>query len=146
MSETNLRMIEPDAPPTPRQLQAWLGGKAYEFWQQATKMIVTRHPGVFAPDWLYGGKKHGWSVRYKKSKSFCTMIPEKGKCLLLIVFGAKERAEVEAIRPQLSATVQKAYDEAITYHDGKWLLLDINKATFADAETLLAVKRKPKQL
>ncbi len=89
-------------------------------------------------------KKHGWSVRYKKSKSFCTLIPEKGRCLLLIVFGAKERAGVETMREELSAPVQKAYDEATTYHDGKWLLLDVNsKAICADAALLLAVKRRP---
>ena len=40
---------------------------------------------------------------------------------------------------------KKAYDEATTYHDGKWLLLNINDTmVHADAEMLLAVKRKPK--
>ena len=145
MSETSQRMTEPGTPPTRKQLESWLGKKAFDCWRRVEAMIAERYPGVFAPEWLYSGKKHGWSVRYKKSKSFCTMIPEKGRCLLLIVFGGEERAKVDTIRTNLSAQVRKAYDEATTYHDGKWLLLTINNKTMlADAETLLAVKRKPK--
>lgn len=145
MSETSRRITESGTPPTPKQLESWLGRKAFGFWRQVEKLIAEEYPGVFVPEWLYGGKKHGWSVRYKKSKSFCTMIPEKGRCLLLIVFGGEERAKVKTIRKELSARVQKAYDEATTYHDGKWLLLDITDRTaLADAETLLALKRTPK--
>ena len=145
MNENNSRLTEPGSPPTPVQSEAWLGKKAFDYWRQVEQMIAERYPGVFVPEWLYGGKKHGWSVRYKKSKSFCTMIPEKGRCLLMIVFGREERAKVDNIRNELSARVQKAYDEATTYHDGKWLLLNINNKTMlADAETLLVVKRKPK--
>lgn len=144
MSESSPRLNEPGSPPTPGQLESWLGKKAFGFWRQVEKIIAEKHPGVFAPEWLYGGKKHGWSVRYKKSKSFCTMIPEKGRCLLMIVFGREERAKVDAVHRNLSARVQKAYDEATTYHDGKWLLLEIdNKTALADAEMLLTVKRKP---
>jgi hypothetical protein len=141
----SLRWTAPGSPPTPKELESWLGKKASAFWRQVEKMIAECYPGVFAPQWLYGGKKHGWSLRYKKSKSFCTMIPEQGQCRLLIVFGAQERAAVEGIRRQLSARVQKAYDEATTYHDGKWLLLSIdNRTVYADAKALLAVKRKPR--
>ncbi|MEN6449670.1 MAG: DUF3788 domain-containing protein [Thermoguttaceae bacterium] len=145
MSDTSQRITESGTPPTQKQLESWLGKKAFGFWQQVEQMIAERYPGVFVPEWLYGGKKHGWSVRYKRSKSFCTMIPEKGRCLLVIVFGREQRAKVDAIRTHLSPQVRKAYDEATTYHDGKWLLLNINnKTTLADAVTLLAVKRKPK--
>jgi hypothetical protein len=144
MDET--RFTEPGSPPTAEQIECRLGKKACGHWRHLTDMIARSYPGVFAPEWLYGGKKHGWSLRYKKSKSFCTLIPEKGRCLLLIVFGAQERAVVETIRKQLSARVRKAYDQATTYHDGKWLLLDVNdKTVCADAEMLLAVKRRPRR-
>lgn len=145
MSEPRQRMTESESPPTTKQIEAWLGKKAYAFWQHVAKMIEAKYPGVFAPEWLYGGKNHGWSLRYKKSRAFCTLVPEKGLCRLLIVFGAEERAKVETLRKELSPQVQEAYDAATTYHDGKWLLLNIdNKTVVADTETLLAVKRKPK--
>ena len=86
----------------------------------------TKYPDVLTPEGLFGGKKHGWSLRYKKSKSFCTLIPEKNRFALLIVFG-------------------DTYDKAATYYDGKWLLLtiDSNKVV-EDVLRLLAIKRKPK--
>ena len=86
----------------------------------------TKYPDVFTPEWLFGGKKHGWSLRYKKSKSFCTLIPEKNRFALLIVFG-------------------DTYDKAATYYDGKWLLLTIDSNKIVeDVLQLLTVKRKPK--
>jgi len=45
---------------------------------------------------------------------------------LLIVFGTEERAKVETIKKDLSRDIRKAYDEATTYHDGKWLLLTLD--------------------
>ncbi len=144
MNETCLRLTDKDAPPTPRQIESWIGKRAYGFWMRISEMIEHGYPGVFTPQWLYGGKKHGWSLRYKKSRSFCTFIPEKGRFLLLIVFGAEERQKVETIRYEISGITMQLYDEAKTYHDGKWLLLDVNSETvLSDIKKLLIVKRRP---
>jgi hypothetical protein len=145
MNEQALRMTDADHSPTPEELGEWLGNSAYSFWERFSRFIGETYPGVFSPEWLFGGKKHGWSLRYKKSRSFCTMVPERGRFSLVIVFGAEERAKAEAILPRLSEETGKAYSEAATCHDGKWVLLDIgNDSAFNDAAALLAVKRKPK--
>ena len=145
MKETSLRLTEPGEPPTLEQIESWMGRKAYGFWTRVSKMIAQSYPDVFTPEWLFGGKKHGWSLRYKKSKSFCTLIPEKNRFVLLIVFGASERSKVETIRHELSGRTRKKYNEAKTYHDGKWLLLRVDDETMvADVERLLALKRRPK--
>ncbi|MBN2310655.1 MAG: DUF3788 domain-containing protein [Candidatus Hydrogenedentes bacterium] len=144
-SECSRRMTDSGNPPDDAEVAAWVGKAAYRYWKRTVEWIDQLYPNVFSPEWLFGGKKHGWSLRYKKSKSFCTLIPEKGCFLLLIVFGAKERAAVDAIRNELSAGARKAYDEATTYHDGKWLLLNVdNERALADVERLLAAKRKPR--
>jgi len=145
MTESSLRMKEPGKSPTPSQIAAWIGKDAYGFWKRVTQLIDQNYPGVFSPEWLFGGKKHGWSLRYKKGRSFCTLIPEKNRFAIQIVFGAEERAKVETMRGELSSRTQKEYDKATTYHDGKWLLLsvDTDKAV-NDVERLLAVKLKPK--
>ena len=110
------------------------------------ELIEQRYPDVFEPEWLFGGKKHGWSLRYKKSRSFCTLIPEKNRCELLIVFGAKEREKAEAIKGELAPYTRKEYDDAKTYHDGKWLYLTIDSEdVVSDVVSLLALKRKPKR-
>ena len=138
------RLTDAQSPPDLRQIESWIGEKAFIFWERVTALIDRRYPGIFDPEWLYGVKKHGWSLRYKKSKSFCTMIPEKDCFLLLIVLGGEERNRFETIRCTLSARTVAAYNETVTYHDGKWLLLNIDcDDAFADAEKLLFLKRKP---
>lgn len=145
MDEISTKLIDPDGPPDISKVKAWVGAKAFVCWNRITRMIDKKYPGVFVPEWLYGGKKHGWSLRYKKSKSFCTLIPEKGRTKILIVFGAEERARVETVRDKLSVSVQKQYDAATTYHDGKWLVLTVDsERTFKDIEVLLERKRRPK--
>jgi hypothetical protein len=145
MDKITNRITAPDCPPTDVAVARWIGERGYIYWKQLTHLIDDHYPGVFTPEWLYGGKKHGWSLRYKKSKSFCTLIPEKNRLALLIVFGSEERARFESIRNDVSHATSMHYDEATTYHDGTWLLLDVNDdSVVRDVMLLLAVKRKPR--
>ncbi|EHQ08248.1 DUF3788 domain-containing protein [Leptonema illini] len=145
-SESPSRLLNPE-PPSEAIVSAWLGKQAYSYWQRLGQWIDEHYPDVFNPEWLYGGKKHGWSLRYKKSKSFCTFVPEKNRFLLVIVFGKSEREKVDALQPNLSKPTQSAYDAAPTYTDGKWLLLEINSLSILkDVELLLSAKRKPKSV
>lgn len=145
MNESSSRMTQPGKPPRDAEIAEWIGAEAYKHWNNITRLIEQNYPNVFTPDWLFGGKKHGWSLRYKKSKSFCTLVPEKNRFALLIVFGAEERAKVESIRDNLSIRAQKEYDEATTYHDEKWVLLTVNSdKVVEDVMNLLEIKRKPK--
>ena len=144
MIESN-RMIQPGCPPKDKEIVAWIGGQAFKYWKEITSLIDQKYPGVFIPEWLYGGKKHGWSIRYKKNKSFCTLIPEKGRFAILVVFGRDERQKVEAIKDRLTARTKEEYEKAQTYHDGKWVLLTVDSGEIVkDLELLLGVKRKPK--
>lgn len=143
---SNDRMTEPGHAPSDAAVADWIGEEAHAYWRMVAHRIEQAYPDVFVPEWLFGGKKHGWSLRYKKSKSFCTFIPEKGRFALQIVFGAAERDKVEAVRDTLSRGTQKQYDEATTYHDGKWLLLTVDSDKVVDdVMRLLAVKRRPKK-
>ena len=146
MDILTIRMIQNDHFPNDSEIEKWIGVDAYKFWYKLTTFIEAQYPGVFKPEWLYGGKKQGWSLRYKKSKSFCTLIPEKNQFKVQIVFGAKEREKVESVRENISSSTRKAYDEAKTYHDGKWLYLLVNSEKIEkDIEQLLTIKRKPKK-
>jgi hypothetical protein len=136
-------MTESGKPPTYSQIETWGGKEAYKFWKWITQFIETNYPNLFIPEWLFGGKKHGWSLRYKNGKSFCTLIPEKNRFAILIVFGVDERAKVEMIRADLSERTQKDYVRATTCHDGKWLLLTVGgNKVINDVENLLSMKRK----
>jgi hypothetical protein len=145
MNEPGVRMTERDHPPSDAEVAEWMGEEAHHYWCRMTELVERLYPGIFIAEWLYGGKNHGWSLRYKKSKPLCTLVPERGRFALLVVFGAEERAKVEAIRGELTHGTLAAYDAATTYHDGKWLLLTVDSdETVKDVTLLWATKRKPK--
>lgn len=145
MIETGSRMTDPYGPPNDSEITEWIGEKGVEYWNRIRTVIDENYPGVFVPEWLFGGRKHGWSLRYKKGKSFCTLIPEKDRCALVIVFGAEEREKVESMKGKLSLKSREEYETATTYHDGKWVFLTVDsESVVEDIRLLLAVKRKPK--
>ncbi|MEN6370634.1 MAG: DUF3788 domain-containing protein [Armatimonadota bacterium] len=144
MTESNARMIDKNSQPDDTSLVDWLGEENYARWTHITRFIETNYPGIFEPEWLFGGK-HGWSLRYKKSKSFCTLIPEKNRLLIQIVFGGSEREKTETILPELVSHAREDYVSATTYHDGKWLALVVDSnLVLSDVERLLIIKRKPR--
>ena len=44
----------------------------------------------------------------------------------MIILGKDERTKFEESRESYSAEVQRAYDEAQAYHDGKWIMSPIS--------------------
>lgn len=145
MSEMGQRMLDGDREPDAGSVRKWIGARNYKRWTKLLAFIDENYPGVFTPDWIFGGKKYGWGLRFKKSKSFCTLLPERNRLLVQIIFGAEERQKAEKILPELSPHVREAYTNATTYHDGKWLAVvaDSNEV-LDDIERSLTVKRKPK--
>ena len=133
--------------PDAKKIKNWIGTEAFACWRRLEDWIDQKYPGIFSPQWIYGGKKHGWVLRYKKNKSFCSFVPEKNCFKLLIVFGTQEREKTEKILNILSQNTQKEYKQAATYHDGKWLLLTVDCVKIIeDIKTLLTLKRKPRPL
>ncbi len=141
------RITDSDSFPDDKKIKDWIGAEAFAYWQELEGWINQKYPEIFNPQWLYGGKKHGWALRYKKNKSFCTFVPERNRFKLLIVFGAEKREKTEKIINTLSAGTQNEYRKAETYHDGKWLLLTVDRVKIIeDIKILLVLKRKPKIL
>jgi hypothetical protein len=95
--------------------------------------------------WNNGGKKWGYEYKYRRGgKTLCAFYFKESCLGLMIIFGKNERLKVENIREQLSKETLKTYDEAQTYHDGKWVMFEIeNISLLEDIKKLLLVKRKP---
>lgn len=139
------RITDKSAPPDDRTVRDWIGPKAFKHWADLRSWIEAYYPGVFAPDWLYGGKKRGWSLRYKKIKAFCTLLPEYRRLSVLVVLGGAERQKFEERRYVWRSQLVKLYDEAKTYPDGKWLTAGISSADDRhDVTELLIMKRPPR--
>ena len=62
----------------------------------------------------------------------------------MVILGKGERDKFEMSRELFSKEVQRLYDEATVYHDGKWIMFELRNAElFSDIERLLEIKRLP---
>lgn len=119
------RITDQPTPPDEDQVRTWMGRSAFIHWTKLREWISASYPEVFSPDWLYGGKSRGWSMRYTKGKALCTLIPGYRSFSVLIVLGGAEREKFEGRRYSWSPQLVRNYDETRTFHDGKWLTVPI---------------------
>ena len=138
------RITDPSAAPDADTVRDWIGPEAFEHWCELQSWIDVNYPGVFTPEWLNGGRKRGWSLRYKKTRAFCTFLPEYRRFSMVIVFGGAEREKFEERRYAWRSPLVELYDQARTYPDGKFLTLPISTADDRqEAMELLMMKRPP---
>jgi hypothetical protein len=138
-------MVDGTRKPTDAEVADFIGKQNAARWAELTRFIAVRYPDVFDIEWLFGGKKYGWTLRFKKSKSFCSFVPERGRFKVLLVFGGAEREKVESLLPDLLSHVREDYGKSTTYHDGKWVFVSVDSAkVVSDIQQLLTLKRRPK--
>ena len=104
----------------------------FEVWQALCLAIDEKYD----MDWLWnaGGKNWTYEYKYRRGgKTLCSLYAKSSCVGFMIIFGKDERAKFEAIRGTLSDVVCRQYDEAKTYHDGKWVMFEpTNTANFDD--------------
>ena len=62
----------------------------------------------------------------------------------MVILGKEERIRFEADREHYAREIQRIYDEAQTYHDGKWMMFEpVDASLFPDFIRLLRIKRRP---
>lgn len=138
------KMIDKSAPPDDAAVRDWVGPEAFERWSALRRWIDASYAGVFTPDWLYGGKHRGWSLRYKKTRAFCTVTPGYRQLSVLVVMGRAEREKFEERRYSWRPQLVKRYEETRTYPDGKWLTIEISSEDdLDDLIALVSMKRPP---
>lgn len=95
--------------------------------------------------WNNGGKKWVYEYKFKKGgKTLCTFYFKENVLGFMLIFGKDERAKVEEIRKELSPDALETYDNAQTFHDGKWVMFEItDDSLLEDLKKLLLIKRKP---
>lgn len=132
------------APPDEKAVRDWIGPQAFESWIFLCDWIAQSYPGVFEPDWVYGGAKRGWGLRFKKTKAFCTLLPGYQSLCVQVVLGRTEREKFEERRYMWRPELVKLYDESRTYIDGKWLIIKISSADdLEELIQLISMKRQP---
>ncbi len=132
-----------DKIPNDKDMTALLGQQLYNVWTELCELIDAKYD----VDRLWNKGYREWIYEYKYrrgGKTLCTLYAKENCIGFMVIFGKDERAKFEAGRENYSEDVQKIYNEATTYHDGKWIMFNpVDASMFNDFIKLLEIKRRP---
>ncbi len=132
-----------DTIPGTEELTALLGKSLYDVWNQLCAFINKQYDMDCL--WGKGGKAWNYEYKYRRGgKTLCALYAKEHGMGFMVILGKDERLKFEAERENFSKEVQKLYDGAQTYHDGKWIMFEpVDISLFDDFMKLLRIKRKP---
>lgn len=111
-----------EQPPTAAQLAAALG-PAQKLWDD----VLGRMASAFAPvlpEWVYGGQKHGWSLRLKQNKRAIVYLTP-GDRMLRAGFALGEKAIAAARAGKLRRTLLELIDQSPKYPEGRAVRIEV---------------------
>lgn len=129
--------------PNEEEMTALVGAPLYDVWNRLCALIEERYD--MDRLWGKGGKAWNYEYKYRRGgKTLCALYARENCVGFMVILGRDERSKFEENRGNYTAEVQKIYDEAQTYHDGKWLMFEpVDTSLFDDFMGLLGIKRKP---
>ncbi|MDE6899920.1 MAG: DUF3788 domain-containing protein [Oscillospiraceae bacterium] len=132
-----------DRIPDGEELTALVGKPLYDVWKKLCALIDEKYE--MERLWNSGGKAWTYEYKYRRGgKTLCALYARESCVGFMIILGKDERLKFEANRESYSKEVQEKYDEAQTYHDGKWIMFEpVDTSLFHDFIRLLQIKRKP---
>lgn len=132
-----------DKVPNEEELTALLGKPLYDIWKKLCALIE-KHYNMDC-GWSSGGKAWDYEYKYRRGgKTLCALYARENCVGFMVVLGKDERSKFEADRGHYTKEVQKIYDEAQTYRDGKWIMFEpADTSLFGDFIRLLGLKRRP---
>ena len=98
--------------------------------------------GKYRLDEIGDGKDE---LKFKQGqKTILTIYIHEDRFTFLLIFGKKERESFEVQKNSFSESICKYYDNAKTYHDGKWMFLDVTTMEqLEEIKRLIQIKKKP---
>lgn len=129
--------------PNQKDMTDLIGEELYKVWLDLNGAISQKYEMEYL--WNSGGKAWTYEYKYRRGgKTLCTLYAKEDCIGFMVIFGKNERLKFEADRSTYSKSVQKIYDEAKTYRDGKWMMFEPkDNSMFDDFMRLLAIKRRP---
>ena len=112
-----------DKIPNAEEMTALVGQSLYDVWNKLCAFIDKKYEMEHL--WNKGGKAWTYEYKYRRGgKTLCALYARENCIGFMIIFGKDEREKFEAERNNYSQQVQKIYDEAKTYRDGKWIMFE----------------------
>ena len=132
-----------DRIPDREEMTALVGESLYNVWDKLCASIDEKYD--MERLWGSGGKAWVYEYKYRRGgKTLCALYARENCIGFLVIFGKAEREKFEAVRNEYPESIQKYYDDAATYHDGKWVMFQPEDfSLFEDFIKLLALKRRP---
>lgn len=132
-----------DTIPGAEEIYALVGKSLYDVWNGLCAVIEENYD--MDRLWDKGGKAWDYEYKYRRGgKTLCALYARENCIGFMVILGKAERIKFEADRENYQKSVQKMYDEAQTYHDGKWIMFEpTDTSLFPDFIKLLKMKRKP---
>ena len=131
---------------TKKQLKELTGAEYYGMYERLNEYILDSYN--VNQQWDKGGKDWEICLRYGRSgKTLCTVYFRRGRIGVMVIFGKEERKKFEETESRFSETIRNIYYGAKTYHDGKWMMFDVNNAELLDEiKMLLEIKKSPNRI
>lgn len=98
--------------------------------------------GKYRLDEIGDGKDE---LKFKQgAKTILTIYLHEDKYTFLLIFGKKEREVFETRRDEFSKYILDYYEGSKTYHDGKWMFIDVTtQEQLEEVKKLVLIKKKP---
>lgn len=129
--------------PDIQEITDLIGEQLYNVWTKLCELIESKYE--MEQLWNSGGKDWKFEYKYRRGgKTLCGLYARENCISFMVILGKAEREKFEADRQSFSDTILKIYDETKTYHDGKWMMVELtDNSLFDDIEKLLLIKRRP---
>ncbi len=115
-----------------------LGEETAKSWEKLIGFIRA----YYIMEELWDGKE---ILKFRRSgKTLVTLCVQERRFNALVIFGKVERENFESVRDNFSDYICSYYDNSRTYHDGKWMFIDVDGNTNVDELIeLLKIKKTP---
>lgn len=129
--------------PTREEIIKLLGDNAFTAWESICDSINENYN--METIWNKGGKGGIYEYKFRKSnRTLCTFYVREKQFGFMIIFGKNEREQFELTREVFSKDIQDIYDKATTYHDGKWIMIEVlDNSLLEDIKKMILIKKKP---
>lgn len=130
--------------PTYNEIVNYIDEPGKEMWQDINIFIQDKFKSSPRIAFSKCSGKPGWNVKYQKSgKSVCTLYPEKGGFVILIVVTKELATIIESMNSEFDLKIMQLIKSTKLFNNTLWLMIQVDSEAIAkDVKRLLLLKHK----